>query len=36
MRDSAPDAALVHIPRGPHNVQRFAPRAVAAAILAHG
>lgn len=36
VRDSAPDAALVHIPRAPHNVQRFAPRAVAAAIVAHG
>ncbi|GAA1419034.1 alpha/beta hydrolase [Agrococcus citreus] len=35
VRDSAPDARLVHIPRSPHNAQRSAPRAVAAAILAH-
>jgi pimeloyl-ACP methyl ester carboxylesterase len=34
LRDSAPDATLVHIPRAPHNAQRWAPRAVAAAILA--
>ena len=35
LRDSAPVASLVHIPGGPHNAQRSAPRAVAAAILAH-
>ncbi len=35
VRGNAPVASLVHIPRAPHNAQRFAPRAVAAAILAH-
>jgi len=35
LRDSAPTASLVHIPGRPHNAQRSAPRAVAAAILAH-
>ncbi len=33
--DRAPVASLVHIPGRPHNAQRSAPRAVAAAILAH-
>ena len=36
LRDRAPVASLVHIPGRPHNAQRSAPRAVAAAILAHG
>lgn len=35
LRDCAPTAALVQIPGRPHNAQRSAPRAVAAAILAH-
>lgn len=35
VRDRALDARLVHIPRAPHNAHRSAPRAVAAAILAH-
>lgn len=34
VRDSAPEARLVHIPRAPHNAHRSAPRAVAAAIMA--
>jgi pimeloyl-ACP methyl ester carboxylesterase len=36
LRDRAPLASLVHIPGHPHNAQRSAPRAVAAAIVAHG
>jgi pimeloyl-ACP methyl ester carboxylesterase len=36
LRDRAPVASLVHIPGRPHNAQRSAPRAVAAAIVAHG
>lgn len=35
LRDRAPDAALVHVPGHPHNAHWSAPRAVAAAILAH-
>ena len=36
LRDRAPRAALVHIPHSHHVAQHSAPRAVAAAILAHG
>lgn len=34
LRDRALDAVLVTVPRGPHNVQRSRPRAVAAAVRA--